>query len=180
MERVQRQAPMNSAALKEVRRLAEARRLDEALEMCNRLLGEAGGDPTETLRTRAYIFALAGDYESAQRDRTAVLDADDATLRDLYQAAEVALKLRQLDTAARLFDETIRRGEKEGEEWFKSAALFYLSFLRMEMDDLDGALELTRQVKSVDADCELPVPGVGVVSVKEMEREILKRKAQAR
>lgn len=146
--------------------------------MCQRLVVEGGDNLTEKLRTRAYVFALAGDYESAQRDRTAVLEAEDATLPDLYQAAEVALKLRQLDTAARLFDETIRRGEKEGEEWFKSSALFYLSFLRMEMDDLDAALEITKRVKSIDAGCQLPVPGVGVVSIEELEREILKRKAQ--
>lgn len=46
----------------------------------------------------------------------------------------------------------------------------------MERGNLDAALAYVAEVKRLEDSCELPIPGVGVVSVAELEKEILSRR----
>jgi tetratricopeptide (TPR) repeat protein len=166
---------MSAPSLREAKRLAEAGRYDEAVSICSELLSGQSGSEADALRARAYVFALAGDYDKSSADREAVLRLQGSTLRDVYQSADQALKARNLSLAATRFQETLTRGESEGEAWFKSASMFYLAFIEMELENFVEAGKLVKRVKDLEPECALPIPGVGVVSVDKLAEEVARR-----
>src|SRR3954470_10877552 len=163
-------------ALATIEALGKAKRFQEAVDLCSSLLATGAEDVNAVLRMRAYIFELAGEYEKASADREAVLRSGNYLLRDLYQAADTALEARNVELAGKYFLATLERGLRERNDWFRSAAMFYLAFLEMELGDFRKALDYLQAVREIEPGCALPIPGVGVVSLAELEQEIVRRR----
>ena len=82
--------------LEKIKSLARQRRYSDALALCEALAQSATIPVIDTLRARAYVLGLSGNYELALKDRELILTDDVAKLRDYYLAANCALNSKRL------------------------------------------------------------------------------------
>lgn len=147
--------------LKKTKMRAKKRRYEEALASCNELLKNFPEKKSDILRTRAYTYALMGDYDRAVQDRKTVLEMDEGLLKDYYLAASNALSLGMFSQASAWLKELLRLGEEQKETWFDSAAYFLLAYSQMEQGYYEEAIANLDRAVSISPDCFLPLPKPG-------------------
>jgi tetratricopeptide (TPR) repeat protein len=164
--------------LKHIKAIAEKGEYDRALTECEKLLRGPGPKKTDILRTRAYVFALSGDYGNAVKDRQAIMEMGEATVDDYFLAANNALSAGNVKRASVWLKEVLRLGEEQNETWFKSASLFLLAYSEMELRQFSNAhLSLSRAI-AIEPACAMSLPGMGMCNHKKLEDEIRKRRDQ--
>lgn len=166
---------VNQHEIARIRSLANRRDYGEALAACDALLQSGLGDTADVLRVRAYVHSRSGNFDSAIDDYHALLVSGKAQLRDWYLAADNALEAERYQDAAEWFSEVIRLGDLQGETWFRSASLFYLSYCRLMTGDPAEAMSLLSSASSLDPDIELYLPSLGTCSAEKLQAEIRKR-----
>jgi len=166
---------VNPREIARIKSLANRRDYGEALAACDALLQSGSGDSADVLRVRAYVHSRTGNFDSAIDDYRALLVSGKAQLRDWYLAADNALEAERYQDAAEWFSEAIRLGDLQGETWFRSASLFYLSYCRLMAGDPEEAMSMLSSATSLDPDIELYLPGLGACSAGKLQAEIRKR-----
>jgi tetratricopeptide (TPR) repeat protein len=167
--------------LKQIETLAKQKRYQEALSGCERLLREAPEKKADILRTRAHVFARSGDYQHAVVDWKAIIEMGEATIRDYYRGADNALFAGQFAQAASWFQEVLRLGEEQNEDWFKSASYFLLAYAQMELKQYTEALASLNKAIAIEADVSMPLPDMcGMCNSQQLREEIERRKAIAK
>ena len=167
--------PVNQHEIARIKSLANSREYDEALAACDALLQSGAGASADVFRVRAYVHSLSGNLDHAIDDYRTLLASGDAQLRDWYLAADNALEARRYHDAAEWFSEVIRLGDLQGETWFRSASLFYLSYCRLMTGDLEEAMNLLSLASSLDPDVELYLPSLGTCRAEKLQAEIRKQ-----
>jgi tetratricopeptide (TPR) repeat protein len=167
---------MATRDIKLIERLREARHYEEALGECDKLLDKEPSAVLDVLRIRARIYAGLDDYGRAVIDCRAILDSGNGELRDYYIAGNYALHAERFEDAAHYFRELLRRGDKENETWFKSAAYFFLAYALMELGNYAGAIQNLDNAVAVEADVSMPLPSTcGMCSNQQLREEINRR-----
>ena len=161
--------------VKSIKKLAEESRFDEALNRCDDLLKTFPERESKILRTRAYVYALMGNYEKALADREAVLEIGQTTLADYFRAGENALSLGRHDQAIVWLNETIRLGVQQNETWFGSATYLLLAHAQMELGHYEEALVNLDHAINMDQKCAMPLPGLGMCDTECLRAEIYRR-----
>lgn len=174
MERLQMSTVKKHVTLTEIEALAKQERYREALDECEKLL-ELFPCNLDVMRTRAYVFARSGDYNSALQDRKTILAKDGKQLNDYYLAANNALAIREFAQASVFLDELLSLGREQNESWFESAALFLQAYVQMELEVFKSALSCLDKAVDIDPDCSLPLPGIGYCTANQLRIEIESR-----
>jgi tetratricopeptide (TPR) repeat protein len=165
--------------LKQIKSLADQRRYDQALAECEAFIESIPENKADALRTRAYIFALMGDYQRALRDREMIIDMGEGTIRDYYRGADNALSAGKFTQAATWLNEVLRMGEEQNETWFKSASYFLLAYAQMEVRQYQEAIANIDRAVAIEADVAMPLPGIsGMCNQRQLREEIMRRQAQ--
>lgn len=157
--------------LQEVKSLVEKERFDEAFAECETLLSEGTFQKSDILRTRAYAFAMHGNYENAVRDYQIVIE-DGGMMQDYYLAAFDSLYIEQFTKASEWFLELLRLGEEQNEQWFECASYFYLSYAHMELGNYNDANDYLDKAVEVSSDVSMPIPRAGMCSHIQLRQEI--------
>jgi tetratricopeptide (TPR) repeat protein len=165
--------------LKEIKTLAEKDRFDEAIAKCEEILRGHCESKADVLRVRAYVYSLWGHYDKAIQDRESILRMGQGILRDYYLAGDNALTLGNFVQASVWLEEVLRLGQEQSENWFESAACFLLAFAKMELGDYEEAISNLDRAVDVDANCAMPLPGLGTWDHNRLRNEI-RRRAQKR
>ena len=161
--------------LDEIKRLAEQDHYEEALAKCEELLNGIPEKKTEILRVRAYVFALLGDYESALKDREAIFKMDKGILKDYFLAADNALELGDFIRAVGWLKKLLRLGKEHNETWFESSAYFLLAYAQMELGHYDDAIVDLDCAISLEANCSMFLPNLGMWDHNRLKEEIHRR-----
>jgi tetratricopeptide (TPR) repeat protein len=162
-------------SLKRIKTLAEQEHYADALAVCEEVLEVHPGNRADILRTRAYVFALSGDYQRALQDRRMILDLGKGTLGDYYLAADNALSAGDFIQASTWLKEVLRLGNKQNEKWFESASYFLLSYTQMELGNYEEALSNLESAISRDPKCAMPLRE-GIWDDGRLRKEILRRR----
>jgi tetratricopeptide (TPR) repeat protein len=157
---------------KQIQRLIESERYDEALALCDQRLTEDCVADNDILRQRSHIHALIGNYESALADRAEIIRSSESKLQDFFQAGNAALSLKQFGEAEVYFSQLLKRGEEAGEEWFAAAAYFLTAYAQMMLGKTDEATASLLQAEAIEPACELPIPGRSMWSISRLRSEI--------
>ncbi len=163
---------MSSQEIVHIKALAEKREYAAALEACQVLLNRGREGKFDVLRTRAYVQARSGNYDLALADRRAIIDSGEAQLRDYFLAADCAMQNESFDTAIAWFVESLALGDQEGQQWYRSASLFYLAYCEMRSGLLERAMYSLNLAVSVEHNVSLPLPGMGMCSHERLSSEI--------
>ena len=147
-----------STDLEKIKSLARQRRYSDALAMCEALAQSAAIPVIDTLRARAHVLAMSGNYELALKDHEAILSDDAAKLRDYYLAADCALNSKRPERAAALFETLLQKEASEGGTWFRSGGYFLLAYAEMKLGEYEKALRHLVEAEAADPDCRMPVP----------------------
>jgi tetratricopeptide (TPR) repeat protein len=161
--------------VKAIKSSADDGRCDEALAACESLLRDDPENKADILRARAYVFGLQDDFTRALRDREAVLAMGAGTLKDFYRAGDNALYAGDLKKAVCRFEEVLRLGEAQNEKWFESATYLLMAYAHMELGDYAAANKNADAAAALEADCAMPLPGVGMCNVDQLRQEIMRR-----
>ena len=166
-----------STDLEKIKTLARQRRDSDALAMCEALAQSAATPAIDTLRTRAHVLTLSGNYELALKDREAILTDDAAKLRDYYLAADCALNSRRPERAAVFFETLLQKEASEGGTWFRSAGHFLLAYAEMKLGEYEKALRHLAEAEVAEPDCRMPVPEDlnTLWTIERLRSEIMKR-----
>lgn len=167
-------------SLKEIKSLAEQARYHDALTECTKLFQDPQANKADVLRTRAYVFALSGDYERAIRDRETIFSMGEGTIRDYYLAADHALSSRDFAQTCAWLNEVLRLGEDQNEAWFKSAAHFLLAYAQMALGQYEEAIANLDRAVVVESSVAMLTPELGMCNQDRLRQEILKRQSNAR
>ncbi len=145
--------------IRQIKALAEQGEIESALSQCNTSLPNEGEERIEWLRLRAYLYTLKDDLEFAMVDRESIIASGSAALRDYYQIGETALSLGRYREAINWFEKVVTESEKEKENWFMDAALFFLSYaqMRIGLPKAQALASLDRAV-SYTPDCGMHLP----------------------
>lgn len=162
--------------IQEIKELIGQSRYDEAYEECEKLLVESPAQKNEILRTRAHGYARSADYANSVRDYEEVIASPGAQDSDFYLAAFNALYTEDYLKAEKWFNTVLKNGEENNETWFRSATLFYLSYINMELGNYDKALMFLDKLIEMESDGNLPLPEVGMCSGAKLRTEIESRK----
>lgn len=163
---------MSASELMRINALIKARCFDDALRACDVLIAESATSYAAALRLRAAVRSAIGDFDSAIQDYLLLLESDDARLSDWYLAADNALEARRFTESAQWFQEVLRRGEVAGEDWYKGASLFYLSYCELMIGEPHKALVLLETAEKVDPSIELHLPGLGLCNISRLRLSI--------
>lgn len=163
------------ADIASIKRLAEQRRYNEALEACENFLNHFPERKAEVLRIRAYVFSLQGEFSRALNDREAVFAAGEGTIRDYYLGADDALSAREFDQAVEWLNEVLRLGKEQNEHWFDSAACFFLSDAYMELGQHTEAISSLDRAVAIESDIAMPIPHIGMCTAEQLRAEIKRR-----
>lgn len=166
---------MNSHEIASIKSMINRRSYDEALEACETLLKNGIAHQTQVLRLRASIHSRQGDFNKAINDYELILSSGESELRDYYLAADNALEAMHFVDAASLFEKVLQLGNSESEDWFLSATLFYLSYCKTMIGDLNSAKAYLAQIEATDPSVELFLPGLGISNLNTLRSEITKR-----
>ena len=147
-----------STDLEKIKSLARQRRYSDALALCEALAQSATIPVIDTLRARAYVLGLSGNYELALKDHEVILTDDAAKLRDYYLAANCALNSKRPERAAALFETLLQKEASEGGTWFRSGGLFLLAYAEMKIGECEKALRHLAEAEVAEPDCRMPVP----------------------
>ena len=161
--------------IKQIELLTRESKYNEALSACRLLLEDDSIKKADVLRTRAYVYSHMGDYQSSLKDREKVLQLEEATLKDIYLAADNSLSLMDFKQAAAFLRELLELGEKQGEHWFDSAAYFLQAYTMMELGNYTDSLVNLEKSVDIEPNCAMPLPGLGMVGHKQLKAEIIKR-----
>lgn len=159
-----------------IKSLADQGRYEEAFSACEELLTNSLANKAEVLRARAYVFVMQDDFESAIKDRESIIDNGDGLLKDYYLVAEHALYANQFDKAVAWFNDVLRIGEEQGEDWFKGATHFLLAYAQMELGKFDAALGNLDCAVAIESDIAMPTPIARLCDNETLRREIKRRK----
>lgn len=162
--------------IQEITNLIKNSRYDEAFDECFILLRETPERKDEILRIRAHAYARSGDYPNAVRDYEEVIDGGTGASADYYLAAYNALYFEEYEKSEIWFRKVLADGEREKETWFRSATLFYLAFIKMELGDLAEAIRFLEKLEGPGSDNGLPLPEVGMCNRSQLRAEIERRK----
>jgi tetratricopeptide (TPR) repeat protein len=162
-----------------IKSLAKQRLYKEALAKCEQYLNNFPENRSDVLRVRAYVLALSGDYEGALQDRKSIIDMGEGRLRDYYLSGDNALSIGKFEEASKWLKEVLRKGSEQNEIWFDSAAYFLLSYAQMKLGHFDDSLNYLENVISIEPDCSMPLPNVGVWDTHQLKEEIIKCKKRA-
>lgn len=165
---------MKSNDISRIKFLANKRRYDEALALCDKLYCQESGDYIDILRARAYVHSMSGNYDCAIRDYRIILESGEAELGDWYLAADNALEAERYTDAVELFSEVIRLGELQNNTWFRSAALFYLAYGLLMTGKPGEAMNSLSLAVSMSPDIRLYLPRLGVSDAERLRVEIAK------
>lgn len=147
----------------------------EALDLCSQLLAQLPQATADILRLRAYVYALEGRYTEAIADRSSVIARGEGILRDYYQLGDNSLSAGLFEDASRWLQEALRLGRVQGESWFESAALLLLSYVKMQLGQLQEASETLERAVAIDPECAMPIRGHGMVTHQSLRDEITRR-----
>lgn len=161
--------------LKLIKQVAEKGDYDRALTECEKLLRKGGSKNADILRTRAYVFALSGDYDRAVKDRRTVLGMVDATIDDYFLAANNAISAGKMKQASVWLNEVLRLGNEQKETWFEVASLFLLAYSQMELRQYTKALASLSRATELQPGCAMPLPRIGMYNHEQLRDEIRKR-----
>lgn len=164
-------------SLKEIEALIEQKRYEEALLECDTLLqGASAGRVNEILRIQSHAFAMAGDYNRAIDIFETIFADSNGTMADYYQAAFNALYAEQFSNAEKWFKQVLHQGKEQGETWFESASLFYLSYAQMELGKHEEALRSLDDASRSEADIAMPLPKINMWTSAQLRSEIERRR----
>jgi len=161
--------------LKKIKTLAELERYDEALSKCEEFLKVHPEKKLDVLRARSYVFALQGNYENALKDREGILEIGEASIRDYYLAGDTCISLSKYVKACAYLREVLRLGHEQNETWFEASAYFLFAYAQMELGHYEEAIVSLRSAISIDPNCAMPLPGIGMWDHSQLEKEILRR-----
>lgn len=163
--------------LQEIKNLITQGRYDEAFEECSKLLQDPSEDTTEILRVRAHGYARSGDYFNAVRDYETIVDGGVGNVSDYYLAAYNALYIDEFEKSQRWFGKVLTDGENNSDNWFRSAVLFYLAFIRMQQSEFEEAANFLDLLQEGDSEIGLPLPGAGMCTRTQLRNEIERRRS---
>lgn len=159
--------------LKNIERQAKSGDFDSAIAACNALLKDNAIDQADILRTRAYVYSLSQDHESALRDRSQVLEVSNGELKDYYLAADAALFLCRYELAEGYLTTLLEQAERDNEQWFNSSAWFLLAYIQMNLGRRDAATKSLDTAESYEKPCVVSVPGFsGLMSADYLRKRI--------
>ena len=161
--------------LAQIRGLIEGRQYDEALRECDILLGETSETNLDVLRVRSYGLARSGNFYRSVEDHRTICASNEATMKDYYKAGFDALYAGEFATAIEWFQEVLRLGDEQNDEYFKSASLFYLSYAFMEVSNYKDSIHFLNQAVEIESDVAMPIPIVGMCHNSNLRDEIERR-----
>jgi tetratricopeptide (TPR) repeat protein len=159
-----------------IKGLAESGDYDEALTQCNDFLIGGTASRADVLRLRAYVYAHQGRYGEAIADRETIVRSGEGVLRDYYQLGDNLLSAGRYLDASKCFEESLRRGKKEGETWFDSASWLLLSLAQTRMGNLQDAETSLNNAIRIDPECAMPVRGEGLITNQSLKEEIQRKR----
>jgi tetratricopeptide (TPR) repeat protein len=151
---------------------AEAKRFDEALELCEGLIA-VPASRIAGLRQRAGVRELQGRLTDAISDLKAVLLETDDEPADHHALGLIQLEIGQTRDAVQSFTRCLELGGTSGFNYYSNSCLFFRAIAHMKINELESAL----------SDCsQLPpgysthVIGEGMMSREEILDQIKRRR----
>jgi len=145
----------------------------EALSLCENLLR----DETDiaVLRERAHIYTIMLNHDLATIDWKTIIGTDAYNASDLYLGSESAIACDQYALAKKWLI-TLIESDAPTENWFSSAAKFYLAYAHMMEKEWAEAETWLSEACKTEASLSLPIPGVGWATAESLRKEIKRRK----
>ncbi|MDP2226880.1 MAG: hypothetical protein Q8J78_05340 [Moraxellaceae bacterium] len=163
----------NDMQIKEIKKLSSSGLYSEALSLCANLLRDENN--IAVLRERAHIYTIMLRHELAATDWEAIINSDAYNPSDLYLGSESAIACDQYVLAKKWLI-TLIESDSRTENWFSSAARFYLAYTNMMEKEFWEAETWLSEACKIDANISLPIPGVGLVTAESLGNEIKSRK----
>lgn len=163
--------------IQEIKALFSKSLYKEGFDRCNRLLAEQTSNYEEILRARAYGYARSKDYENAVLDYERLIRSPGCTISDYYLAGYHALFIEDYDRATEWLNVVLNCADESQDNWFTSAAYFYLSFTQMKLGAFDEALISLDRLSEIKVDGGLPLPNGQWCTYVQLRKEINRQMA---
>lgn len=167
--------------IKEIKHLVKNSAYAEAIEKLNSLSVNNSELNNEIQRTWAYLFSRQGNYSSAVRAYSVIIDSGKAESKDYHLGAVWSMYDKDYQRAYDWLLLSLAKEKEENGKWFESSNIFYLACTSMELKKYDEALnhiKVFNQMVNADND-ECFVPIYGLISGRQLLSEIKKRKRES-
>lgn len=143
----------------QIEKLIDKRAYEDAITQCNVLIKESVETNIQVLRLRAKASALKGLLIQSISDFESIFSSNNGSIQDYYLAAYYALEANELKKSEDWFQDVVKLGRINSENWFESATHFYLAYIQFKFAQYSDAKTNIELAIQTEPDIELPVPG---------------------